>query len=123
MTTAGDDRREYVRIHNEFSVRIAKQKKRDRFEDLEIDIARTINVSAGGLLVSVREPIDMGAIIRVQFLKPNSFDFFEGFGRVVRVEENKEGKQPSFSLGLIFMNLSEVDKKKLNYYLTLVDTQ
>ena len=114
------ERRDYIRVHDEFNVRVAKKKKKEKYQELEIDIAKSINISASGILLSIKTVIEMGDIIRVTFLKPNSFDFFEGFAKVMRIEDNSNDSGPSYSIGLNFFDLSEFDKKKLNYYITLV---
>jgi len=49
-------------------------------------------------------------------LKPNSFDFFESSGKVVRSKDNNDG---TFEIAVTFENLTEVDKKNLDYYLSL----
>ena len=50
----------------------------------------------------------------VRFLKPHSFDFFECKARVVRIEINTDNI--TFSIGVEFIELSEEEEDKLNYY-------
>ena len=111
-----DDRRRYNRIDDQFNVRVAREVKNDGFKDMAIDIAQSVNVSASGMLLHIREPLKLKEIVRVTFLKPNTFEFFEGLARVIRVEEDKN---KSYLVGMNFFNLSTVELKKLDYYLTL----
>ena len=110
------NKREYNRSKKVFNVRIAKRLKEDNFRDLNIDYAKAIDLSASGVLISITEPIKIGEIIRVTFLKPNTFEFFEGLGRVIRIEDNKDG---TYFLGINFIDLDKNGKEKLNYYIGL----
>jgi len=114
---SADERRKFNRVNNEFNVRLAKELRKKNYRDITIDIGKSLNVSASGLLVNVKEKIDIGSTLRITFLKPNTFEFFEGFGKTVRIEDNSDG---TYAIGVEFMNLNEDEKKRLNYYLTLL---
>ncbi len=114
------ERREYVRVKGEFNVRIAEKKKNDKYEELGIDIGKAIDVSGSGILINIKTPIGIGAVIRIQFLKPNTFDFFEGYGKVVRIEDKSTEKNVSYALGILFHDLLASEKKKLDYYIRLI---
>lgn len=114
---ADADRREYRRVHNEFNVRIARQVGDRQFRDMIIDMAIAVNISAGGLLVAVKESLDLDEKVRVTFLKPNTFEFFEGMAQVMRCEKRHDG---AYLIGLQFIELSVAEKKRLNYYITLL---
>lgn len=114
--TNQDDRRRFNRIDDQFNVRIAREIKNDGFRDMAIDVARSVNISGSGMLLHLREPLETKEIVRVTFLKPNTFEFFEGLARVIRVDEDKN---KSYLVGISFFNLSTVELKKLDYYLNL----
>ena len=111
-----DEKRKYRRISNEFNVRIATERAVNDIRDLNIDIVKSINISGSGLLVNIKEPIEIGAKIRITFLKPNTFDFFEGYGSIVRIEDNADG---TFEVAVNFIDLSPAEKKRLDYYLQM----
>lgn len=115
MTVQGE-RRRYRRIENDFNVRIAREIKSNEFKDLVIDTAKSINVSASGMSVHVCERLDLRELVRVTFLKPNTFEFFEGLARVMRVEERKGN---TYTVGLHFFNLSTSEMNNLDYYISL----
>jgi len=113
MSVVGS-KREFTRVNDEFGVRLVKQKGAG--DTLELNTSRSINVSGNGLLVNADEKIDTGSLLSVTFITPNSFDFFKGTGKVVRVEEDEDG---SYKIAINFVNMSPDDMKKLNYYITL----
>ena len=115
------ERRQYVRVNDEFNVRLAQRKKQKEFVDLEIDIAKSVNVSANGILVNIKNKIGIGDLVRVTFLKPNSFDFFEGMWKIIRIEEDFDGSKESYALAISFFDLSDAELKKLDYYITLLE--
>lgn len=114
--TASEERRRYHRVENDFNVRIAREVRVNQFKDLVIDTGRSINVSASGMSVRIRERLDPRELVRVTFLKPNTFEFFEGLARVIRVEEKKDS---TFTVGLHFFNLSTSEMNNLDYYISL----
>ncbi len=116
LVTASEERRRYHRVENDFNVRIAREVRANQFKDLVIDTGRSINVSASGMSVHIRERLDPRELVRVTFLKPNTFEFFEGLARVIRVEEKKDS---TFTVGLHFFNLSTSEMNNLDYYISL----
>ncbi|MDY6933874.1 MAG: PilZ domain-containing protein [Spirochaetota bacterium] len=109
------DRRRYKRLRGEYNVRI---KMKDNVKQ-QIDQGRSVDVSAGGILIQFSKSIDIGKMINVRFLRPNSFEFFEGDAKVVRCELSKN--DTSYYLGIEFINLTKKEKQKLDYYLTDID--
>jgi c-di-GMP-binding flagellar brake protein YcgR len=116
LVTTQEDRRRYHRIENDFNVRIAREIKSNEFKDMVIDTAKSINISASGLSMHLKERLEPRELVRVTFLKPNTFEFFEGLARVVRVEEKKE---ETYTVALHFFNLSTTEMSNLDYYLGL----
>ena len=58
---------------------------------------------------------EVGTMVNVNFLKPNSFEIFNSDGKVVRVDENSDG---TYDLAIQFQNLSDEDIKTLDYLLS-----
>ena len=115
---SNDERRNYNRLDEEFNVRVAKEVKDNQFMDMPIDIAKSVNISASGLCLFVKGEVKERDILRITFLKPNTFEFFEGLARVERVIKNKSD---SYEVGLSFFNLSTSEMKHLDYYISLCD--
>jgi c-di-GMP-binding flagellar brake protein YcgR len=116
--TQNDERRRYQRVTGQFNVRVAREIKDNQFRDMAIDVANSVNISAGGMLIHIREHLDLREIVRVTFLKPNTFEFFESLARVIRLEENKD---KTFTVGLHFFNLSTSEMTNLEYYIGMCD--
>jgi len=110
------EKRQYQRVDNNFNVRVAKEIKEGYFQDIAIDIGKSVNISGGGLLFTANESIEKDSEIRVTFLKPNTFDFFEGKASVKRADKNDDG---SFIIAVEFHDLNESEKDRLNYYINL----
>jgi hypothetical protein len=109
-----DGKREYIRINNEFNVRLVKKDEKHEKGNIEINTSKSINISGSGLLVNVDRKLDVGTIVNISFMKPNTFDFFKGTGKVVRVEEDTD---KSFKVGINFIDLTPDDKNMLDYYI------
>jgi hypothetical protein len=118
--TSQEERRLYQRVESRINVRLARQDNASEIKDVMIDVAKSVNISANGMLIHTKERLAMEEIISVMFLKPNSFEFFEGLGRVVRVEENTND---AYMAGLHFFNLSSSEINNLNYYLRAKDAK
>lgn len=118
MTTAYG-KREYVRVNDEFNVRLVKKGVASERDAIEINNSKSINVSGSGLLINMDRKLDVGDTLIVTFMKPNTFDFFNGPGTVVRVEESGER---SYKVGINFIDLSSEDKKLLDYCIHLGTT-
>lgn len=106
------ERRTYKRIKGVFNIRI----KEENDDSLKLSHAKSVDLSAGGILLRYSKPIDIGKIINVRFLRPNSFEFFEGNAKVIRCEITPDNK--AYYIGIEFLELSEENLKKLNYFLT-----
>ncbi len=109
-------KREFVRLNNQFNVRIVTREETARPGYREITTSRSINISASGMLINAVDRLAVGTIVRVTFMKPNSFEFFKGSGKVVRVDDNENG---TCRMAIYFFDLSPDDKQMLDYYITL----
>jgi len=111
-----NDKRKFRRVNKKFLVRIVQRISENEVIDLNLTKVESINVSASGLLVHVDRPIGIDSLVKVSFLKPNSFDILEIEGDVIRIENVKDG---SYSLAINFLSLTAKDKRDLAYYLDL----
>lgn len=105
--------REFKRVKENINVKIDIIENRtysNRFE-----VGKTDNISASGVLFRYDKPLDIGKAIHVSFLSPNSFEIFSLDALVVRVEITLDNQ---YDIGVSFYNMTEDDKKRLNYYLT-----
>src|SRR4030042_2771939 len=98
-----ETKRDYVRVNDEFNVRLVRMNDTAPHAALEIYNSKSINISGNGLLINTKEKLDGGSILNIQFMKPNTFDFFKGVGKVVRIEQDQDD---SFRVGINFINLS-----------------
>jgi hypothetical protein len=108
-------KRHFKRYPEDFNVRISKVAEDSYIEIPIIDIGKSINVSATGILVNIKESIEVGTCVSIQFLKPHTFDFFNHIGKVVRVE--KKGDK-GYQVAINFGDLTESELQDLDYYLT-----
>ena len=110
------EKRQYVRIYNEFDVKISNEKSEDLFEDVNINKIKSINISANGILIKTDEKFEINTKLKIKFLKPDTFEFFTTAAEVVRMSENDDN---TYSVGIKFVDISKEDLDKLNYYITL----
>ncbi len=106
------DRRRCKRMKGGFKVRIIT----DENFKLEKDVGESIDISAGGILLKHDKPIEVNRVVNIRFLRPNSFEFFEGNATVVRCELNPDGK--TYNIGIEFNGLSDDEMDKFEHFLT-----
>ena len=111
-----EKKRKYTRINNELSIRIVQVDSAPGAEYLEINSSKSINVSANGLLIYTNTELAANTILHIVFMKPNTFDFFKGSGKVVRVEKDKDR---TYKVAINFIDLSPDDAEALDYYIKL----
>ncbi len=109
-----EEQRGYARVKSNFNVKINFG---DAMEEIyTIKVGKSIDVSAKGILFDYEKPMKKGSIVSVAFLRPNSFEFFEGEAKVTRVEKNPDNK--TYSIAIEFVNLSDDEAQKLDFYLS-----
>ncbi|MBU0994606.1 MAG: PilZ domain-containing protein [Proteobacteria bacterium] len=108
-----NDMRQFKRVKENINVKLDVLKT-ETFSN-KFEIGKTENISASGVLIRYDKPIDIGQNINVSFLSPNSFEIFSLNALVVRVEITLDNQ---YDIGVSFFNMTEDDKKRLNYYLT-----
>lgn len=105
--------RQFKRVKENINVKIDIMKQETVSNKFEV--AKTKDISASGVLIRYNKPVDIGQNINVSFLSPNSFEIFSLNALVVRVEITLDNQ---YDIGVSFFNMTEDDKKRLNYYLT-----
>ncbi len=106
--------REFVRVNGRFNVRIVARDRSARFGAREINASRSINISAGGMLINTVERLAAGTLVNITFMKPNTFEIFKGSGTVVRVDDDADG---TCRVAINFIDLTDQDKQDLDYYI------
>lgn len=109
-----DERRKYIRVKSNFNIKIDIDAKTKRH--FFSKVGKSIDISGNGVLFRYNQLVELGTIIKITFLMPGSFDFFEGKATVVRTEINPDNK--TYDIGIVFIDLNEDDKDTLNYYVT-----
>ena len=108
------ERRKYIRVKSNFNIKIDIDAKKIR--NFLSQVGKSIDISGSGVLFRYDKLVELGTIIKITFLMPNSFDFFEGKAKVVRTEINPDNK--TYDIGIVFIDLNEDDEDTLNYYVT-----
>jgi c-di-GMP-binding flagellar brake protein YcgR len=108
------ERRKYRRVKGHFNIKIDT-------DVMEMGsslsrVGKSIDISGSGILFRDDKLVDLGTILKLTFLIPNSFDFFQGKAKVVRTEINPDNK--TYDIGIVFIGLDKDDEETLNYYVT-----
>ncbi len=111
-----DDRRTFQRFIKRLNVRVGRDVKNYEYKEMDITVATSENISASGMLINCKAFMDIQEIVRVTFLKPNTFDVFEGAARVIRIEQNHD---MTFTVGLRFLNLTAAEMNTMDYSLSM----
>ena len=109
------ERRKYRRAKGSFNVKVDTDRDVREMGSYSFKIGKSINISAGGVLFRYDTLVRLGTIIRVTFLKPNSFELFQGRAKVVRTEIDPDSR--SYNIGIVFVGLNKTDAEDLNYYI------
>lgn len=76
----------------------------------------TENISAGGMLLYVDEPLPVGSILELKLELPSESDSIECLARVVRIETTAE---KSYLIAVCFLDLSGAERSRLNKYVEI----
>ncbi len=71
----------------------------------------TLNVSAGGMLIRVQDPISMGQLVWVQFLLPGDPHLISARAKVVRYAKEQRG--PGHYYGFEFVEIPKDDRDRI----------
>lgn len=108
------ERRKYPRVKSSFNIRVDPERDGRTIGTYSFKIGKSINISASGVLFGYDQVVGLGTIMKVIFLKPNSFEFFQGKAQVVRTEIHPENE--AYHIGIVFLGLDRSDAEDLNYY-------
>ncbi len=108
------ERRKYRRVKSGFNIKVDTNRHVGQIGSYPFKIGESINISAGGVLFRYDTLIRLGTTIKVIFLKPNSFELFQGRAKVVRTEIDADSQ--IYSIGIVFVGLNKADMEDLNYY-------
>jgi c-di-GMP-binding flagellar brake protein YcgR len=109
------ERRKYRRAKGSFNVKVDTDRDVRDMGSYSFKIGKSINISAGGVLFRYDTLVRLGTIIKVTFLKPNSFELFQGRAKVVRTEIDPDSQ--TYNIGIVFVGLNKTDTEDLNYYI------
>ena len=107
------DRRKYKRLKDDFNVKIDYL---ENYQAAHFNVGKSIDVSATGVNLVVDKSIPAETIISIKFIKPKSFEFFQGKAKVAWCEEHKTEKG-RFSIGVEFIEMTDEDNRELDFYL------
>ena len=77
------------------------------------------NISVGGIRIILLEKTEIGSLLELKFLLPESQKLISATGRVAWVEEFIVGdakKARAYEAGIEFINISEEDRNKIGEY-------
>ena len=109
------ERRKYRRVKSSFNIKVDTDRDIREIGSYSFKIGKSIDISGSGVLFRYDKLVELGTIIKVTFLKPDSFEFFQGTAKVVRTEINPDSA--TYDLGIVFIGLDKSDADDLNYYL------
>jgi len=110
MSDAAQDR-EHMRV--ERILMTAVEQYNETGELAESCIGRTLNVSEGGILLEVHEPLPFMAKVTLSLAIKE--DIIKADGEVVHLRKTKDNK---VEMGIRFMNLSENDLRTIKKHIT-----
>jgi c-di-GMP-binding flagellar brake protein YcgR len=78
--------------------------------------AESLNVSAGGLLVTIERPLEVSSYVLVRFTLPGETEQHDFIARAVRVEEVEALRR--YDIGLEFVDIVVGDMEKIDKYVS-----
>ncbi|MFA5517986.1 MAG: PilZ domain-containing protein [Spirochaetota bacterium] len=91
--------------------RVKKQIKSEVISEELISYSSTVDLSSGGIFISTPEPLKSGSEVKLSINSPEGENIeVKGLVRWLREDEVEDGKS---GMGIEFINLSEIDKKKI----------
>ena len=99
------EKRRCQRINTNFNVRLSAIYHKSPFSS-DTWAGNAINLSACGMLLRTDKKVTVGETVTLKFLKPFTFDFFNGAGVVVRNEKKADN---TYVQAIDFLDLTERD--------------
>ena len=109
------ERRKYRRVKSSFNIKVDTNRHVGQIGSYPFKIGESINISAGGVLFRYDTLVRLDTIIKLAFLKPNSFELFQGRAKVVRTEIDPDSQ--IYNIGIVFVGLNKTDMEDLDYYI------
>ncbi len=103
-----NERRRYQRVTQNVNVRLLSISH----STSDMWTGNSINMSASGILLRIDKQIPVGETVMLKFIKPNTFEFFEGTGVVVRSEKETDN---TYVHGIDFLDLKEKDYVEMDF--------
>ena len=102
-----DERRKYIRIDGStaISYRVLKQFLGSG--------SRSKNISEGGICLPIHQRFEIGVVLELKIHLAELSHPILAVGKVVRLEEKKQGVNFPFELGIQFIKISPADKNKI----------
>lgn len=111
-----EERRRYTRVKGRFGIQIDMP---DGGAPAVFEIGEIDNISAAGILIRYTKPVEIGSILQVTFLSPNSFEVFKLDTKVLRVTPKED---QTYEIAVEYVDLGPEDEKRLDYFITLGQT-
>ncbi|MCP4110674.1 MAG: PilZ domain-containing protein [Desulfobacteraceae bacterium] len=105
------EKRRYQRVAKNVNVRLLSISHKTPFST-DMWTGNSINMSASGILLKTDKQISVGETVMLKFIKPNTFEFFEGIGVVVRSEKESDNV---YVHGIDFLDLKEKDYAEMDF--------
>ena len=114
MGFGGLEKRKYMRLDTQVGVELSLY---DPAKGKTVPhTAESLNISAGGLLVTVERPLEISSYVLARFTLPGETEQQDFIARVVRVEEIEALRR--YDIGLEFVDIVIGDLEKIDKYVT-----
>ena len=82
--------------------------------------SKTLDISHGGILISMQKQIEVGTLIDMRFQFPNDKQVVNAVGKVVWSEEERPSLQTGYGVGVKFSKISKEDLERIITYVNKV---
>ena len=81
------EKRRSKRTEHKFNVKINQHKPSEDSTKNTAYAGKAINISKSGICISISEHVNIGDMLEIIFVKPETFHVYNGLGKVVRVSD------------------------------------
>ncbi len=110
-----NEKRRCQRVDTNFNVRLSAIYHTPLFFT-DVWAGNAINLSACGMLLRTDKKVAVGETVVLKFLKPFTFDFFDGTGVIVRNEKKADN---SYVQAIDFLDLNERDCRETDSFISM----
>jgi hypothetical protein len=117
QATSGLEKRTYMRLDERLNISykiLDKDKGLVKHALSPEHLSVTENISAGGLLFTLNEPLSVGAVLDLKLELPDGKKPIECFAKVVRIEMPSEH---NYKIAVCFLDLSGSQRSRLEEYI------